>query len=413
MRRRAREVRDVVHRPAETAAYHSRARPVEMPLTPNVSSFFGYYTRSPWNAKGDILFQETRGRRARASRQHRLTLKVYGASSKAPVTVGQTKAWNWQQGCMAQWLGAAGDKLIYNDYSDREDAYFSKIVSLYNGAVRPIARPIYSVDPEGSFALTLNFSRLARLRPDYGYFNKNTFENLDVAHDGIWRVDLLENEARLIFTLEEIIAFQHSDNMNNVEHKVNHLDVSPDGRRFLFLHRWFPRGGKVTRLLTADTRGGDLHCLANDGIVTHCTWKNERQVLAWASKAGVGERYFLFTDQSEDYEVIGEDCLEEDGHPSFSPDGQWLLTDTYPDARGMSRLVLFDLRRRARVILAALYQPFRFYGERRCDLHPRWSLDGDFVSFDSCHSGKRRFYVLDVREIVRLPGIRRQRPGVL
>jgi len=318
------------------------------------------------------------------------------------VTIGQTNAWNWQQGCMLQWLGATGDMVIYNAYSPEDDAYLSSIVHLASGTTTRICQPIYSVDPQGTLALTLNFSRLAKLRPDYGYFSKNVLEELDFANDGIWRVDLVRNESRLILSLEEIIKFEHSKDMENVAHKVNHIDISPDGRRFLFLHRWFTERGKVTRLLTADTHGGNLYCLANERMVSHCIWRNEKQILAWARKAGVGERYFLFTDQSEDYEVVGEDCLGEDGHPSFSPDGRWLLTDTYPDERGMSSLLLFDLKSKQLIELGVFFQPFKFYGELRCDLHPRWSLDGKFVSFDSCHSGRRRFYVLDVSEIEQL-----------
>ena len=32
----------------------------------------------------------------------------------------------------------------------------------------------------------------------------------------------------------------------------------------------------------------------------------------------------------------------------------------------------------------------------RCDLHPRWSRGGGFVSFDSLHEGARRVYLADV-----------------
>lgn len=403
--------RDLLNRPAERARLDKGVYFVDLPLDPSQSSFFGYYTRSPWNCSGDILFQETRGRAARPSLKHPLVLKVFRSSTNEVIPIGETRAWNWQQGCMLQWLGPEGNRVIYNKYDPHNDAYRSVIVEVTGAHATTICQPIYSVNSQGTLALTLDFSRLARLRPDYGYFNRcrrgrprygtKSLEKLSLSKDGVWAVDLVRNESRLILSLKNLIEFEHSEDMDGVEHKVNHVDISPDGSRFLFLHRWFTRRGKMTRLLTADMDGRNLYCLANDNMVSHCIWKNERQILAWARKKGIGDRYFLFTDRSLDYQVIGEGQITEDGHPSFSPNGRWLLTDTYPSKNRMSSLLLFDLDNEKLTELGAFFQPYRFSGELRCDLHPRWSPGGRFVSFDSCHSGRRRFYVLDVRKSIR------------
>ena len=401
VRRGCRSLRFLTYRAADKARVHTRARFVELPLNPRRSSFFGYYDRSPWNANGDILFQETTGWRKRASLYDKLELRLYRAAMGEVVTIGETNAWNWQQGCMLQWLGPDGDRVIYNAYSVEKDDYYSAVYDLNSGRTVHLDMPIYCVNPQGTSALTLDFSRLARLRPDYGYFNKGAQEKRGLANDGIWQVDLNANQSRLILSLRHVIKFEHSDSMGGAEHRVNHIAISPDGKRFMFLHRWTAGRGEVTRLLTADMRGENLYCLANDGMVSHCAWKNEKQILSWARQKGVGDRYFLFTDRSSDYEVVGEDCLREDGHPSFSPDRRWLLTDTYPDARGMSSLLLFDTEGNDLIKLGDFLQPPRFRGEIRCDLHPRWSLGGNLVAFDSCHSGRRRFHVLDVSEIVR------------
>lgn len=42
----------------------------------------------------------------------------------------------------------------------------------------------------------------------------------------------------------------------------------------------------------------------------------------------------------------------------------------------------------------------KFQGEGRCDLHPRFSQDGKYISFDSVMTGKRRQYYVDVSDIV-------------
>ena len=33
----------------------------------------------------------------------------------------------------------------------------------------------------------------------------------------------------------------------------------------------------------------------------------------------------------------------------------------------------------------------------RCDLHPRWRLDGKQIGFNSVHEGTRQVYVMDVK----------------
>jgi Tol biopolymer transport system component len=36
----------------------------------------------------------------------------------------------------------------------------------------------------------------------------------------------------------------------------------------------------------------------------------------------------------------------------------------------------------------------------RCDLHPRWSPDGRWLSVDSAHTGVRRSYLVDVAALL-------------
>jgi hypothetical protein len=46
------------------------------------------------------------------------------------------------------------------------------------------------------------------------------------------------------------------------------------------------------------------------------------------------------------------------------------------------------------VELGKFFAPWSFDGEKRADLHPRWSNDGDFVSIDSAHEGIRKNYLV-------------------
>ncbi len=97
---------------------------------------------------------------------------------------------------------------------------------------------------------------------------------------------------------------------------------------------------------------------------------------------------------------VGKGVLEQDGHPMYSADRRWILTDTYPDDHSHERiLLLFD------VITGTRYDIGNFYADpglgkiARCDLHPRWNRDGTMVCIDSVHEDQRQMYLLDVSQI--------------
>jgi len=372
---------------------------IDIPLSNNKNSFFGYYNISPWNEKGDILFCETDANEVRPNTE--LEIKLFNQSDKKVYLLSESLSWNWQQGCMLQWLGNNSNEIIFNIYSKEDDKYFSKIIDINIGKKTRLCMPIYSVSPNGKFALTLNFSRLAELRPDYGYFNKKRANHPDYDHDGIWKIDFDKNDCELILSLNNIINFQYSDTMADVEHKVNHIDISPDNRRFMFLHRWINNKGRFMRLLTADIDGKNLYNLAGNEMVSHSIWKSNNEILSFCRIKGIGDKYILFIDKTKEFIIFGSKYFHEDGHPSFSPDKQWMLTDTYPDLSRMSFLLLYNESKDIFIKLGRFYQPIKFNGEIRCDLHPKWSRDGKFISFDSCHNGKRCIYILDVSRIVK------------
>jgi hypothetical protein len=77
-------------------------------------------------------------------------------------TIGTTRAWNWQQGCMLQWIPGS-DKVIYNDR--RDGKFVSVIYEPETQSERTLPHPIYTLSPDGRHAATLNFARLAYTRP--------------------------------------------------------------------------------------------------------------------------------------------------------------------------------------------------------------------------------------------------------
>lgn len=370
--------------------------------------FFGYYDKSPWDASGRYLLalEVEFAHRPPTAEDGAVVGLVDIAQGYAFRPLAETHAWNWQQGCMLQWMPNAPERLII--YNDRQgDRFVAVIMDISTGQRRTVPHPIYTLSHDGRFALTLSFARLQHARPGYGYPGIPDPYEADPApeRDGIFWVDLESGESRLVISIAQIAAFRPLPSMEGAtEHRFEHLFLNQDDSRFIFLHRWNPPGRKgwLTRLFTANPDGSEIFCLSDHEMVSHFDWKNPRQVLAWARRHGIGDRYFLFTDRTEEVEVVGEGVLTSDGHCSYSPDGRWLLTDTYPDAQRRRTLILYRLADGRRFDVGRFFSPPELTGEIRCDLHPRWSRDGQQISIDSAHEGHRQMYVLDVRNIVAL-----------
>jgi Tol biopolymer transport system component len=217
--------------------------------------------------------------------------------------------------------------------------------------------------------------------------------------DGIHRIDLASGRSELIVSLDALARI--GDVPRNAFQWINHVQVSPDGSRLAYFH--IARTGETgwrARLFACGAEGADPSCLLDAEVVSHYDWLDNGRILIWAKDAGLAGHFFLIDVARKDRSVVGAGVLAEDGHVSFSPDRKWVLNDTYPDRHDMRTLMLFRWPDARRIDLARLHSPkSRWWGEIRCDLHPRWSRDGKQVCIDSVHTGERQMYVLDVGDI--------------
>ncbi len=366
--------------------------------------FFGYYDKCPWDASGRYLLAlEVEFSDRPPGPEDVARIVIVDLETGTQEAVAETRAWNWQQGCMLQWNPANPEReIIFNDR--RKGRFVSVVLDVCTGKERVLPLPIYTVSHDGKFALTLNFSRLHHTRPGYGYAGIPDPWR-DVPHpeeDGIYFLDLETGWHKLVISLDQIARLERDESMEGVPHWFNHLLLSPDDSRFVFLHRWRRREGEGfhTRMLTANPDGGEVFCLAGWGMVSHFDWCDSRAVLAWARHPSRGDGFYLFVDRSEEVEAVGEEILTCDGHCSYSPDRRWILTDTYPDEQNFRTLILFRPEDGLRVDIGRFYSPPHLSGPIRCDLHPRWSRDGLSVCIDSAHEGTRQVYVINVSEVV-------------
>jgi hypothetical protein len=318
--------------------------------------------------------------------------------------LGTSRAWNWQQGCMLQWIPGSDAEVIWNDRQGNR--FVCHVLNVKSGKKRTLPAAIYALSPDGQWAVTTDFRRLNDTRPGYGYAGlpDPSREALVPENTGIWKVDLATGRQKLILSLAAAsrIPYPHGD-WTGAKHWFNHLLVSPDGGRFIFLHRW--RGQKEdrgfsTRMFTASSHGTDLYILDPHGRTSHFIWRDPQAVLAWAWHPSHAEKFYLFHDKSDRVEVVGPDVMTVNGHCTYLPGNRWILNDTYPDRQRNQNVYLYEVATGRRVELGSFHSPPEYTGEWRCDTHPRFSPDGTKVCIDSPHGGNgRQMYLIDIRDV--------------
>ena len=321
------------------------------------------------------------------------------------MTLGESRAWCWQQGCMLQWLPGSDREIIWNDRQG--DQFVSHILNVHTGQRRTLDYAIYTLAPDGRTAIGADFRRIDHMRPGYGYAGIAD-PNRDVlapADSGIYSVDLQTGRARQLLSIAQVAAMRHRHgDLSAAKHYFNHLLFNSDGTRFIFLHRWrFGAGGFHTRMMTAAADGADLRVVDDHGHTSHFIWRDPQHILAWSWHPSQEWAFYLYPDihmdGSEQVEVIGKHAMTLNGHCTYLPGNAWILNDSYAGQSQARRqqLYLYEVASGRRVELGAFYSPPAYDGEWRCDLHPRVSPHGRLLTIDSAHAGHgRQIYLLEV-----------------
>lgn len=398
--------------------------------------WFGYYDKCPWSVDGFRLLAHRAKFCDRFPSPGDMAevgwIENWDTDERRFVGIGETDAWNWQQGAMLRW----------SDHSDRE-IEFNR---LGDGPL------VYTEHADG-VRLAVGFGRLSRLRPEYGYpalADPNPLEPAP-ATDGIFRIDAA-GEPELIISIDQLdrITADGSERAGGPLHQhVNHLMFNPSGTRFCFMHRFERADGILhSRLFTADPDGSDIRLLF-EGMCSHYDWRDDETILAWAGKRSLlgsanaektptqramtlarrglkpvyyalGKPRFLMNKIMKDsYLLIGDVDVREpnapepqpfakgeltcDGHCTFNrggrEPGRWVLTDGYPDLKSRQPLFLWDCRENKGYEIGRYATPRHLDGPIRVDLHPRFNHDATKVCIDSAMDGTRAMYVVDVAAI--------------
>ena len=331
--------------------------------------------------------------------------------------VADCYAWAYHKGCRLQWLGDSNDTFIFNTCRDNRlyaeiyhiPASDSKEYSNHNSQFsilnsQFISWPIDTVSHNGRFATTFSYRRLEKMMPGYGY-DVEDGSYLDEAapkDTGLYLIDIKQNTRSLLLSLADLAKMEPTENMKGARHFVTHTEFSPDNQRIAFLHRWTfdDPDERFTRLITCRLDGTDIHISPTTDMVSHYVWDAPHGILAFC-RIGTVDGHYLFSDYTMKSWRHVAPQLNSDGHQSFIPGTDAAVTDTYPDGRRYAKLWRINLENDETTLLADLKSPKAFqspncYKNWACDLHPRVSPRGTYVTFDSVHTKRRALCVMKI-----------------
>lgn len=404
------------------------------------SYFFGYYDKPALNRDNTLLLCHRVAFDGRDVKDGDIAEIGYIRLENGHFTkIDQTLAWNWQQGCQLQWLPPSyDDQIIYNTIIN--NSFASVIYTISNCQKQVIPFPIYAIHPSGKEALAIQYERHYWCRPGYSYQNiKNEkWNKLMSEEDGIFKIDLESGLVVRIINLVDIINDKKLPEFDFNSHWLEHIIYSPKGDRFMFFHRWRVNDVDNSRVFTASSNDGEqLFMYPDNRFYSHYFWKNDHSLTIWTkisdfSNKGVVSllkvaakrnmfsnflrliyrkvKIFLpkkitasinqpsilltFKDKTQSYELVGENILTGNGHQSWFRRSNKLLNDTYQDENNYRHLMVFDNENQEIDYVGKFYSHYND-SVFRCDLHPKLSIDEQYIVIDSAHTEKRKMMIIE------------------
>jgi hypothetical protein len=304
--------------------------------------------------------------------------------------IGESMAWNWQNGVRLTWRPRS-DEILWNDRSSDGTRYVTRVYNVKTGARRTLPRPFWVPSPDGATALTWDFER--QYNGMHGIPDPYAGQ-LAPAETGLWKMDLDTGSAQLMISLRQMAEISGFTGRALVDRAA----YNPSGTRFYF--------HSVGAAWTAAPNGTDIRFLYTP--MSHSAWVNDTMLYnshdhlcAFFADTGSGQPVARMPGG-----------MTTDLDPSFiaGPNGPWLVGDTYPlDENGHyadfgnQYLFLFHMPTKTYIPLVKK-RSTALGGDYRVDYHNRVSRNGRLVSFDSSHEGMgRQLYTVDIGYILDHP----------
>ena len=359
--------------------------------------FFGYYDLQPYDKTGKLhLAHRVKFADRLPEKEDICEVGVIDIAARRFIKIGETTAWNFQQGAFLNWFGE--NSIIFNAFTDGK--LCSMVKDLDGNTVKVLPMPIASLSQDKKWGLSINFARVYAFRPGYGYVGtKDKYANEKAPEkDGVFLVDVQSGKCKLLISYAELVKKFPEPPYTEDKLVINHVTFNPSGDKFLMLLRNFPEHGKKsTQVLVIDV-DGNVKKMTDYQVNSHYSWKNDQEFIVW-SVLEEGKGIYFFDAKTGKRSRLNEDILDKDDiHCLYSPDGDCFIGDSYPYVDGYRHIYKYNFQDGSVEDLIKVKHDEPRIGDIRCDLHARFSRDGKELSFDSYCGEYRAIYRLRLEE---------------
>jgi len=353
------------------------------------NSYFGFHDRPSVNSLGMVINHTNY--HVNDDGEGEASLFISYLDNRAPLNLGKTRCFNFQQGSLATWID--DDTIIYNTESDGIPKV--NIICLGNGSKKEFDFHYNSVSPNGKYLTVTNFLRYGRGLSGYGYNIDFPLEYKNDAKDKLGKSSLSDLVIFDVDLNKEVFRISISEARKKSRGLIesgyfyfSHSSFSQDSNKVYFLLRSSNDRYNSSQLFSYDIETSNLVSFDTNGMVSHLSWADNFNIIAYANTINFPDGYYRFDLSTGKGTAILPDILTVDGHPNCL-DKKVFFTDTYANVMRRQKLKFVDLERNLSVDICDLYSPFRFRDNNRVDLHPRLSLCKKYLSIDSSYKGYR------------------------
>jgi Tol biopolymer transport system component len=347
-------------------------------------SVHGYYDLPPWNRQtGQIAFSSMTAPGATEG-----DVYMMDRDGDHITYLAHSEAMSPNDGARVQW--SADGSRVY--FADREgDQRLIAWVDVRTGEKNTYPGDLRMMSPTDNVGVYHtqcgdypDHEVLAR-REDHGVF----VQNLD---DG--------TSVRIVSVADCWRTHPRRDEIADWHLYVKHTKWSPDGKRLMFVFtneiRYASKYAELPRvkdIYVVNADGTGLKRVGEFG--NHPLWHpNGREILSNSRYEDSDWNCLVLTNVETGVQRLAASSISGSGHPSFSPDGRWVVVDHVLSGQGYGSLNLVDVEADTVQHLAQ----FRVTNHTHTGthLHPAWSHDSQQVLYASDASGVAQLCVIDI-----------------
>lgn len=354
--------------------------------------FHGYYDRSAFHPSKPeyILLHRTKAKIWRKPNpKEKLQVVIYNWQlGKVEKIIGETLAWNWQQGARALWL--SDTEVIFNIFSVESNSYRAVRWCWLSDELSEVGPPVQEII-DCKYYLSIDYIALALFRPDYGYFCIRPSAD-ELKDYGIVICDISTGGSQKLVFKRDMEGLISRGTLSEASwSKFNHVSVSPSGDAFIFMFRYMSgEGQRITDVFVYSFSSKTVRILLPDLGVSHYCWISDNEVLYSGRNPSDVASFGLGVVRVTDASVRWLRDMH-DGHPHQVSDSKFVY-DSYSDAQGVKSLKCMSVSGsnvEDEVLLLESIEPWYLPTQSRCDLHPTVSSDGRLFQIDSVCANKR------------------------